>query len=303
MTIYITEPDDIDGESVALLRQHGHLVISEEREASLRATEIGALFVRTYTQVDTVYLDRYPAVKFVLRAGVGLDNIDTVECKKRDIVVINAPGANANAVAEYVVGAVIFLLRMFGEQSMSLRAGGWRERVHIGTELKGKTLGLVGCGAIGQLIAHKLSCWELRECIGYDPYLTEEQLRAAGIRKVGLAEIWEQSNIISLHLPLIPETRHSIGAAEFACMKKGTLLVNAARGGIVDESALIIALQNGTLRGAVLDVFEYEPTVPAEFLTLPNVLLTPHIAGYTAEADKEVSLAPVRELLRRIEGQ
>jgi len=164
-------------------------------------------------------------------------------------------------------------LRMFGEQSMSLRAGGWRERVHIGTELKGKTLGLVGCGAIGQLIAHKLSCWELRECIGYDPYLTEEQLRAVGIRKVGLAEIWEQSNIISLHLPLIPETQHSIGAAEFACMKKGTLLVNAARGGIVDESALIIALQNGTLRGAVLDVFEYEPTVPAEFLTLPNVLL------------------------------
>ncbi|MSR70999.1 phosphoglycerate dehydrogenase, partial [Candidatus Kaiserbacteria bacterium] len=181
--------------------------------------------------------------------------------------------------------------------------GGWRGRALMGSELRGKTLGLVGCGNVGRLIAHKLSAWELAGCIGYDPYLTHEQLAASGIRKVELAELWDTADIISLHLPLTPETKHSVGAEEFARMKQGALLINAARGGVVDEAALEEALKSGKLCGAILDVFEDEPKVPTGLLSLPNVLLTPHIAGYTHEADKEVSLNPVREFLRRIAVQ
>jgi D-3-phosphoglycerate dehydrogenase len=171
----------------------------------------------------------------------------------------------------------------------------------MGSELRGKTLGLVGCGNVGRLIAHKLSTWELKEVIGYDPFLTNEQLAAVGIRKCELKEVLAHGDIVSLHLPLTPETKHSIKAEEIGLMKQGAILVNAARGGIVDEEALAAALANNRLAGAVADVFEHEPVVPQALLNAPHMLLTPHIAGFTHEADKEVSSAPVREFLRLID--
>lgn len=300
MTIYVTEANEIEGEALELLAASGHTIVTTPEDAAAHAAEVGALFVRTYTNVTAEYLAAYPNVKFVLRAGVGLDNIDTKECERRGIQVINSPGANANAVAEYVVGAAISALRNFAQQSLSLRAGTWRTKELMGSEMKGKTFGLVGCGNVGKMIARKLSVWELAEVIGYDPYLTAEQLAAAGIRKCELAEVIAQADIVSLHVPLIPETMHLIGEQQFAAMKQGALLINAARGGVVDEAALAVALKGGKLAGAVLDVYEHEPEVGPELLALPNVITTPHIAGYTHEANKEVSLAPVRELLRRL---
>ncbi len=300
MVIYFTEAKEIDPEASAVLRRSGHTVLESESEALAQAGVVEALFVRTYTQVGKELLDTYPKVKFVLRAGVGLDNVDVEECKKRGIEVLNSPGANAHAVAEYVVGAAISVLRSFNDQSGALRAGGWRERAYLGSELRGKTLGLVGCGNVGSLIARKLSQWELKEIVGYDPFLSAEQLSAAGIRKSELDEVLQHSDIVSLHLPLTPETKHRIGERELALMKPDALLINAARGGVVDEAALVKALQEGRLAGAVADVFENEPTIAPGLLTCRNILLTPHIAGYTHEADKEVSLAPVRELIRRI---
>lgn len=297
MIIYVTEAPEIDQEALELLRKSGHTLLVSPDEAALQADAVEVLFVRTYTQVTAEYLAQFPALKYVLRAGVGLDNIDRAECERRNIAVINSPGANANAVAEYVVGAAIAALRQFAAQEAALRQGAWRSREHMGAELKGKTLGLVGCGNVGKAIARKLSSWELKEVIGYDPFLTTEQMSAAGIRKCELDEVIAGADILSLHVPLLKETRHLMGAKEFATMKLGAILINAARGGVVDEPALVAALASGQVGGAVLDVLEHEPTVSAELAEAPNLILTPHIAGYTHEADKEVSLAPVRELL------
>jgi D-3-phosphoglycerate dehydrogenase len=294
MHIYVTEPKEIEAEALEMLTRAGHTVRTEASHAA------EVLFVRTYTQVTSEYLDTFPNVKYVLRAGVGLDNVDVAECKKRGIQVINAPGANSNAVAEYVVATAVSAIRHFAEQRRSLEAGSWRSPEFVGQELKNKVLGLVGCGNVGKMIAHKLSTWELKEIIGYDPFLTAEQLATAGIRKVELNEVITTADVISLHVPLIPETKHLINADSLARMKRGALLINAARGGVVDEAALVDALKAGALVGAVLDVFETEPEVSNELKKLPNVILTPHIGGYTDEANKEVSLAPVRELLRRV---
>lgn len=298
MIIFVTESNEIDPEALELLRQANHAVLVEESEALAQAPRVEALFVRTYTQVTAEYLARFPQLKYVLRAGVGLDNIDRAECERRGIRVINSPGANANAVAEYVVGAAIAAMRQFEVQEAALRAGTWRSREHMGAECKGKTLGLVGCGNVGRAIARKLSSWDLKEVIGYDPFLTREQMAEAGIRKCELPEVIAGADILSLHVPLLPETKHLMSAAQFAAMKPGALLINAARGGVVDEPALVAALASGHISGAVLDVLEHEPNVDEALAKAPNLILTPHIAGYTREADKEVSLAPVRELLR-----
>lgn len=298
MIIYVTEPKEIDPEALELLRQANHAVLVEESEALAQAPHVEALFVRTYTQVTAEYLARFPQLKYVLRAGVGLDNIDRAECERRGIRVINSPGANANAVAEYVVGAAIVAMRQFEAQEAALRAGTWRSREHMGAEFKGKTLGLVGCGNVGRAIARKLSSWDLKEVIGYDPFLTREQMAEAGIRKCELPEVIAGADILSLHVPLLPETKHLMNTERFGVMKQGALLINAARGGVVDEQALVQALASGKLSGAVLDVLEHEPDVDEALAKAPNLILTPHIAGYTREADKEVSLAPVRELLR-----
>jgi D-3-phosphoglycerate dehydrogenase / 2-oxoglutarate reductase len=302
MLVYATEADELDQDALALLRSNGFEVLADKTQALARANDVAALFVRTYTTVDAAYLDQFKKVKYVLRAGVGLDNIDTAECKKRGITVINSPGANANAVAEYVVATVLFALRRAPGQEARLRQGKWRSRDLMGGEIKNKTLALVGCGNVGKMIARKLSSFELKEIVGYDPYLSAEQLAAAGIRKVELAEAIASADILSLHVPLMPETRHLLGAKEFALMKPGAIVINAARGGVVDEQALAAAITSGQLDGAALDVFETEPKVAAELLLLPNVILTPHIAGFTHEADKEVSLAPARELIRLAKG-
>ncbi len=300
MIIYVTEADEIEGEALEMLKQSGHELLIDKESALAKATTVGALYVRTYTQVTVEFLDQFPNTKYVLRAGVGLDNIDTKECQKRGIVVINSPGANANAVAEYVVAGAISILRNFAAQQESLRQGAWRKKEFMGVEFKGRTLGLVGCGNVGQLIAHKLSSWDLKEIIGYDPYLTKEQLSATGIRKCELDEVVSESDVLSLHVPLIPETKHLINRDAFGRMKAGSVLINAARGGVVDEVALIEALKEGHISGAVLDVFEHEPDVAQELLAFSNLVATPHIGGYTHEANKEVSLAPVRELLRQL---
>ncbi len=298
MIIYVTEAKEIDNEALELLKNSGHTLLVENDAALAQAGAVEALFVRTYTQVTAEYLAQFPALKFVLRAGVGLDNIDRAECTKRNITVINSPGANANAVAEYVIGVAIAAVRQFAAQEAAVRSGSWRSREHMGAELKGKTLGLVGCGNVGRAIAHKLSSWELKEVIGYDPFLTQEVMEAAGIRKCELDEVIAGADILSLHVPLLPETKHLINTEKLSMMKKGVVLINAARGGVVDEVALVQALASGHISAAVLDVLEDEPKVSEELAKAPNLILTPHIAGYTHEADKEVSLAPVRELLR-----
>jgi len=295
MKILLPEITEINQQALELLRKNGHQLFSSTKQ--IPAAEIEVLFIRTYTRADKKYLDLFPKLKYLLRAGVGLDNIDLEECKKRNIIVFNAPGSNANAVAEFVIGIILVLLRNIINQAEKIKKNSWRSKIWQGNEIVGKTLGLVGCGAIGKLLAQKLGNFGLKSILGYDPYLDEKTLAKNGITKTDLKTLISSSDIISLHLPLTEQTRNLIGLKEIRTMKKTTLLINTSRGGIINETELIKALKNNLIRGAALDVFETEPNVRKSLLVLKNLVATPHIAGYTREADFQMAILPVNRFL------
>lgn len=298
MIIYITEPNETHSAAIDLLKQNGHIIALDLKEHT--ADTIDVLFIRTFTKATKEYLEQFTNLKYILRIGVGVDNIDVEECKARNITIINAPGSNANAVAEYVIGVMIMALRDILPQSDRLQNKGWREKKFIGSEIKNKTIGIVGCGAIGKLIAKKLQNFEIKKNLGYDPFLTAEQMQQHNIEKAELDILLKTADIITLHLPLTPETTNLIKYEIFKNMKRNAVLINAARGGIVNESDLIKALNENLIKSAALDVFENEPAVRNDLLDLENIVITPHIAGYTEEADAEMSLMPVRKLLEMI---
>lgn len=258
--------------------------------ALLRDAE--ALIVRNRTMVDAALLEAAPALRVVGRLGVGLDNIDVAACEERGIAVIPATGANAGAVAEYVIGTAMALLRQAYTRSAETAAGKWpRTELSKGREIAGKTLGLIGFGGIGQLTARLAQALGMT-VIAYDPMFDETAAvwNNTGVACRTLDEVLTQSDIVSLHVPLNEQTRNLIGDAALAKMKKTSILINTSRGGIVDEAALSDALRSGRLSGAAIDVFEQEPLAPGSALSeAPNVILTPHIAGVTAESNVRVS--------------
>lgn len=254
-------------------------------------TDARALVVRNRTQVRGALLGAAPGLCVVGRLGVGLDNIDIDACKARGIDVYPATGANDIAVAEYVIAAAMILVRRAYAASADVAAGKWPRNALIGGEVHGRTLGLVGYGAIARETAARARALGLT-IAAYDPYLPAGDPHWGDVTRLPLHRLLAEADIISLHTPLTKETRHMIGAAALADMKKSAVLINAARGGVVDEAALAAALREGRLAGAALDVFEEEPLGPAsgeKFAGLPNVILTPHIAGVTAESNVRVS--------------
>lgn len=251
-----------------------------------------ALIVRNRTQVTKQLLASASKLKAVGRLGVGLDNIDVPACEHRNIRVLAATGANAQAVAEYVITAAMVLLRSAFFSSLDVANGAWpRARLSSGREIGGKVLGLVGFGGIGRLtagLAHRLG---MSVC-AYDPALAPnaKTWRETGACPLPLDQLVAGADVISLHLPLLDSTKGLFDAARIARMKPGAILVNTSRGGIVDEAALIIALEQGLIGGAALDVFEHEPLKAGNsFPPLPNLILTPHIAGVTVESNQRVS--------------
>jgi len=297
MTVCLIEPNDIHEDAIEALRQNGLKVIAKDKLKPEDKDEILALFVRTYVKVDKDLLGQFPCLKYVLRAGVGLDNIDLHECEKRKIRVINAPASNANAVAEYVVGVMVILLRNIPNQTSLLLNGQWRSHDLLGQELKAKTIGLVGCGAVGKTIAQKLTGFEVKEILGYDPYVDAASLQELGIHKRGLEELLKESDVVTLQLPLTEETRDLITIKELVLMKPSGYLINVGRGGIVNEMDLVKAIEKKAIKGAAMDVFENEPKVNKKLMRLENVILTPHIAGFTKESEREMAMMPVRKLL------
>lgn len=251
-----------------------------------------ALIVRNRTKVDRNLLAAAPAVKVVGRLGVGLDNIDVDACRERGIEVIPATGANALAVAEYVIAAAMLLLRGAYASSAAVAGGEWpRAMLSNGRELAGKTLGVVGFGGIGRL-AGRLGRTLGMRVISFDaqiaPYarIWSDEATAA----YGLDALLAEADVVTLHVPLTDATRHLIDATRLAQMKPGAILINTARGGVVDEAAVAAALKAGQLGGAALDVFEQEPLAAGSPLAdCPNLLLTPHVAGVTAESNTRVS--------------
>ncbi|MGE7089471.1 hydroxyacid dehydrogenase [Achromobacter xylosoxidans] len=265
----------------------------EQRDALLRAAgQADALIVRNRSQVDAALLAAAPRLRAVGRLGVGLDNIDLPGCAARGIQVVPATGANARAVAEYVVGTLLALLRGAYAARAEVAGGEWpRAALSQGLEAHGRTLGVVGFGGIGQLTARLAAGLGMR-VVACDAALPADHpaWADAGATRLELDDLLAQADAVTLHVPLTSGTRHLLDAARIARMRPGAVLINTSRGGIVDETALAVALRGGHLGGAALDVFEQEP-LPAggPLAGAPNLILTPHIAGLTREANTRVS--------------
>ncbi|WP_313693694.1 hydroxyacid dehydrogenase [Achromobacter mucicolens] len=287
----------MDAPAVDALRQRFDVryapELVEQRAALLEAAaDADALIVRNRSQVNAELLAAAPRLVAVGRLGVGLDNIDLAGCEARGIKVIPATGANARAVAEYVIGTMLSLLRGSYASTADVAAGAWpRTALSQGLEAHGRTLGVVGFGGIGRLAAQLARGLGMR-IVGSDAALppAHPAWQEAGAEPLALDELLGQADVVTLHVPLTPETRHLLDAARIARMRPGAILINTSRGGIVDEAALAAALRAGRLRGAALDVFEQEP-LPAggPLADAPNLILTPHIAGLTQEANTRVS--------------
>ncbi|MFT5962414.1 MAG: (S)-sulfolactate dehydrogenase [Burkholderiaceae bacterium] len=295
MKIVISE--FMDEDAVAALRarfttRYEPTLVDRRAELLPLLAGASALIVRNRTVVDVALLEAAPGLRVVGRLGVGLDNIDVPACAERGITVIPATGANAGAVAEYVLGTAMALLRLAYTRSAETAAGQWpRAALSSGREIAGKTLGLIGFGGIGQLTA-RLAQGLGVHVIAHDPMIddTASVWQASGVAATALSKLLGQSDIVSLHVPLTAQTRNLIDATALARMKPGALLINSARGGIVDEVALAAALRSGHLGGAAIDVYDQEPLVAGTgFAGLSNLILTPHIAGVTLESNIRVS--------------
>ncbi|KEZ78666.1 hydroxyacid dehydrogenase [Salinisphaera hydrothermalis] len=276
----------------------------DDRPALLNAVaQARAIIVRNRTQVDGELLQAAPQLRAVGRLGVGLDNIDLDACKTRDVRVLPATGANDVAVAEYVIAAALMLRRGAYEHRASMQAGDWPRSALIGLEVSGATMGLVGFGGIARKVAVRAKALGMR-VIAHDPNLSphDECWAEYDAEPMDFKSLVAESDVISLHVPLVAGTRHLIDAAALARMKSSAVIVNSARGGVIDDAALADALAEGTIAAAALDVFEDEP-LPAGsvYASLDNVLLTPHIAGVTVQSNVRVSQVTVDNVLAALE--
>jgi D-3-phosphoglycerate dehydrogenase len=259
-----------------------------------------ALVVRSAVQVDDALMAHAPKLRVIGRAGVGVDNIDAEAATRRGIVVMNTPGANAVAVAELTIGLMIALARKLPAANATMHAGKWEKKNLQGSELRGKTLGILGLGRIGLDVARRARGFGM-EIMGADPFVSAAVARENGIFLVSVEELFEKSDYLTLHVGLTPQTHGIISAKTLATMKKGVRIINCARGELVVEADLVAALKNGQLAGAALDVFTVEPPKESPYFGLDNVILTPHIAGSTAEAQEAVGIQiaqQVREYLK-----
>ncbi|MDH3379159.1 MAG: hydroxyacid dehydrogenase [Gammaproteobacteria bacterium] len=264
-----------------------------------------ALIVRNRTAVDADLLAAAPRLEVVGRLGVGVDNIDLETCKQRNIGVLPATGANATAVAEYVIAGALMLLRGAYFASAAVAGGQWpRERL-LGREVTGKTIGLVGFGTISREVARRAGALGM-EATAYDPYVdpADTAWRSLGVTQSSLDELIARADIVSLHVPLNAETRNLIDAKRFAAMKANAALINSGRGGLVDESALAAALYDGQIGAAMLDVFATEPLASNSVLAgVPNLIMTPHIAGITVESNRRVSDVTVENVIQYLRAR
>src|SRR5664279_2031258 len=254
-----------------------------------------ALVVRSAVQVDDAMMEQAPKLRVVGRAGVGVDNIDADAATRRGIVVMNTPGANAVAVAELTIGLMLALARKVPAANASIHAGKWEKKSLQGSELRGKTLGILGLGRIGLEVAKRARGFGL-ELIGSDPFVSAAVARENGIKLVTLDELIAGSDYLTLHVGLTPQTTGVINAKTLAKMKKGVRIINCARGELIEDAALAEALKSGQVAGAALDVFTVEPPKDSPYLGLENVILTPHVAGSTAEAQEAVGIQIARQV-------
>jgi D-3-phosphoglycerate dehydrogenase len=264
--------------------------------------EAEAVLVRSATRIDGEVLDAARRLRVVARAGVGLDNIDVRAATQHGVMVVNAPTSNLVSAAELAVALMLAAARHVAPAGAALKRGEWQRARFTGTELYDKTVGIVGLGRVGVLVAQRLSAFGMR-VIAFDPYLQAGRAAQMGVRLVGLEELLALADFMSVHLPRTPETVGLIGEAELARVKPHLVLVNAARGGIVDEHALYLALKEGRVAAAGLDVFAHEPCVDSPLLEFDNVVATPHLGASTREAQEKAGLAVARSVRLALSGE
>jgi D-3-phosphoglycerate dehydrogenase len=286
MRIVVADP--ISQRGLELLRAREWEVSTPAKgELSGALAEADALIVRSATRVTDELLAAAPKLRVVGRAGVGVDNIDLDSATRRGVLVMNTPGGNAVSVAEHTLALLMAVARRIPQHSAAIHAGRWEKSGAQGVELRGKTLGLAGLGRVGAEVARRAQALEMR-VIAYDPYVSEAVARDAGVELFALNEMLAQSDFVSLHAALSASTEKMINAQTLAQCKRGAVLINAARGELVDEAALADALRSGQISSAGLDVFAEEPPANSPLLRLDNVVATPHVAGSTREAQEEV---------------
>ena len=293
--------DQLSDEGIAILKAEPDLAV--EVKAGLSPKDLAgivgpydAIIVRSATKVTAEVIAKAQRLKVIGRAGVGLDNVDLEAATKRGIICMNVPGGNTLSTAEHTVSLLLAVARKIPQGDASLRRGQWERSKLIGTELFGKTLGVIGLGKIGAEVAKRAQGFGMR-VIAHDPFLADDRAQQVEVQLVTLPHVLKEADFISVHVPLTAQTRHLIGAAELAQMKPHAYLINCARGGIVDEAALHQALTAGTLAGAAMDVFEQEPP-PADhpLLKLPQVVVTPHLGASTEEAQLNVAIEVAKQV-------
>src|SRR6267143_6658988 len=290
--------EKISPSALDLLREARWTVVTPEQLDGKLAGQLesaDALIVRSAVQVTAELLAKARKLRVIGRAGVGVDNIDLDAATRQGIAVMNTPGANAIAVAEHTLALMLAMARPIGRANELMHAGKWEKKSLQGTELRGKTLGIVGLGRIGMEVARRARAFAM-EVVAHDPFVSVGVAKEQGIRMSGLDELYAAADYITLHVGLTPQTTGMINASSIKKMKKGVRLVNCARGELVNESDLVQALKQGRVAGAALDVFAEEPPKNSPLLALENVVLTPHTGGSTYEAQEAVGVQIARQV-------
>lgn len=301
MKILVAEPLAAAGIELLKAQPGWDIVISNPKEYAQHLAEADALFVRSAVKVNADVLAKAPKLRVIGRAGVGVDNVDLPAATAAGVLVMNTPGGNAVAVAEHTLGLMLCMARSIPQASASTKSGKWEKKKFMGSELRGKTLGILGMGYIGQEVVKRARGFEMK-IIASDPYANPQIAAGLGVSLVSLNELYAQSDYITLHVAITQETNGMLNDAAFAKMKTGVRIVNCARGELVDGQALARAIQSGKVAGAAIDVFETEPPPAGDpLLALETVLATPHIGGSTGEAQEIVGVRIVEQVVEYLQ--
>jgi D-3-phosphoglycerate dehydrogenase len=298
MKVLVSDPISSDG--IKILKASGLDVLEcpglSPEELIVAIQDVEGLIIRSNTKVTQKVVEAAKKLKVIGRAGTGLDNVDIVACNKRGIVVMNTPGGNTNSAAEHSIAMILALSRHIPQATASKKAGKWNKKSFSGQEIAGKTLGIIGIGRIGSIVSQLAQCLKM-QVVAFDPHIRPEMVKKLGVELTDLDSLLAKADYISIHTPLTPETKGSINAELFNKMKDGVMVLNCARGGIINEQDLYDAMKSGKVAGAALDVFETEPPKKDHPLfTLPNFICTPHLGASTKEAQKNVATAVARQL-------
>jgi D-3-phosphoglycerate dehydrogenase / 2-oxoglutarate reductase len=296
--------DPLAEEGLEILKKAFEVDVKTDLKEEELCTIIGdydALLVRSSTEVTAKVIEAGKRLKFIGRAGVGVDNIDMDAATRKGIIVANAPEGNTLAATEHTMAMMLSLARNIPQATASLKKKEWKRSRFMGVELNEKVLGIVGFGRIGRELAKRAIAMDMK-CVAYDPFISKERAAQLGVEMMSVEDLFRIADVITVHTPLIAETKHLVNAKSIATMKDGVRIINCARGGIIDEKALYDAVKSGKVAGAALDVFETEPPTDSPLLTLDQIIVTPHLGASTAEAQVNVAVSVAKQCIEVLNG-